>query len=123
VQEGEPFDYDAVPGRFYFEVETAGNLTPDDIVQQGIKVLQTKLASVLIGLTEGDSKGNSNGMNGNGYEPQSPDAGMNGAGWNDAGYTTPYADQNGGQGSAWGGQGGATPYGATPYGGGGNGWN
>jgi hypothetical protein len=26
TQEGEPFDYDAVPERFYFEIESIGNL-------------------------------------------------------------------------------------------------
>jgi DNA-directed RNA polymerase II subunit RPB3 len=113
-QEGEPFDYDAVPERFYFEVESVGNLEPDAIIQQGIKVLQQKLASVIQTVTEGDG-GETNGMNGaddynNG--PRSPDTGMNGSGWQDPGYTTPYG---GGNTSAWG-AGAATPYGATPYG-------
>ena len=35
--EGEPFDYDAEPSRFYFQVESAGNLEPDAIIQEGIK--------------------------------------------------------------------------------------
>lgn len=115
-QEGEPFDYDAVPERFYFEVESVGNLDPDSIIQQGIKVLQQKLAAVIQDLTDGD--GNSNGMNGAGFEgPRSPDVGQ---GWQDQGYTTPYG--NGGQASTWGGA--ATPYGATPYGqNGANGWS
>ena len=119
-QEGEPFDYDAVPGRFYFEVESAGALEPDAIVQQGIKVLQQKLAAIIQDLTDGDGPA----MNGGDFgPPRSPDAEMNGAGWNDPGYTTPYG--NGGGASAWGGQGAATPYGATPYGqnAGSNGWS
>ncbi|TVY17810.1 DNA-directed RNA polymerase II subunit RPB3 [Lachnellula arida] len=115
-QEGEPFDYDAVPERFYFEVESVGNLEPDAIIQQGIKVLQQKLASVIQTVTEGEG-GDTNGMNGaddynNG--PRSPDTGMNGSGWQgDAGYTTP--GYGGGNASTWG-AGAATPYGATPYG-------
>ena len=106
-----------MPSRFYFEVESVGNLEPDAIIQQGIKVLQQKLASVIQELT-GDER---NGMNGDGVDgfggPRSPD-GINGGGdyAMDQGYTTPYV--NGGGASAWGG--GATPYGATPYGQ--NGW-
>jgi len=114
-QEGEPFDYDAVPERFYFEVESVGNLEPDAIIQQGIKVLQQKLAAVIQDLTEGETQ--TNGVNGHGgYDaPRSPeDVGMNGQGWGqDQGYTTPY--DNGPNGNQWG-AGGTTPFGATPYG-------
>jgi len=123
-QEGEAFNYDAVPERFYFEVESVGNLEPDAIIQQGIKVLQQKLAEVIQDLTEGE--GTTNGMNGivsgGGFDaPRSPEVGTNGQGWQDQGYTTPYG--NGGDASTWGG-GAATPYGATPYGqNGANGWN
>ena len=114
-QEGEPFDFDAVPNKFYFEVESAGNLEPDAIIQQGIKVMQQKLAQVIQNLTEGDE--DTNGLNG-GYEdgPRSPDINMNGGGqgWGqDPGFSTPYGT----------GAGAATPYGATPYGqNGANGW-
>ncbi|TQS35676.1 hypothetical protein Golomagni_03897 [Golovinomyces magnicellulatus] len=111
AQEGEPFDYDMVPERFYFEVEGAGNLEPDQIVHQGIKVLQQKLASVIQDLTEGTT-----GVNGNadgGYDaPRSPVINMNGVGWQDQGYTTPFGNE--GSNSQWGGVGGTTPYGATP---------
>ncbi|KAH8677347.1 RNA polymerase Rpb3/RpoA insert domain-containing protein [Xylariales sp. PMI_506] len=104
--EGEPFDYDAVPNRFYFEVESAGNLDPDTIIKEGIQELQNKLAALIVGLGESDGT--------NGYDgPRSPDANMDGAGWAADGYTTPYG--NGGNQSAWGG-GGTTPYGQTPYG-------
>lgn len=117
-QEGEPFDFDAVPERFYFEVESAGNLEPDAIIQQGIKVLQQKLAAVIQDLTDGEAE--TNGING--FDaPRSPDINMNGQ-WQDQGYTTPYgngADQT----NTWGNAGAATPYGATPYGqNGANGW-
>jgi DNA-directed RNA polymerase II subunit RPB3 len=87
------------------------------VIQQGIKVLQQKLAVVIQDLTEGDGATNGmNGMNGvDGYAPRSPSAsGVNGSGWQDqAGFTTPY--DNGGQTSTWGG-GAQTPFGATPYG-------
>jgi DNA-directed RNA polymerase II subunit RPB3 len=116
-QEGEPFNYDAVPSRFYFDVESIGNIEPDAVIQEGIKVLQVKLAEIIAQLSGGDS--GTDGMDvGDNYMPQSPDMGMNGGGggggWNDQGYTTPY--NSGGQTNPWGGQGSATPYGATPYG-------
>ena len=124
-QEGEAFNYDAQPDKYYFEVESIGNLEPDAVIQQGIKVMQQKLAAVIQELT-GDE-----GRNGDGYGGglRSPD-GMNGGGGGDYGMdpgtVNPYA--NGGN-TAWGGAsaydrggertpfgGGATPFGATPYG-------
>jgi DNA-directed RNA polymerase II subunit RPB3 len=112
-QEGEVFDYDAVPEKFYFEVESAGNLEPDQIIQGGIKVLQNKLAAVLMDL-RGDGSKSKDDYDGG---MRSPDVDMNG-GWQDQGYTTPYGNDaaaNGG--GAWGaGNGSTTPYGATPYG-------
>ncbi|KAL1869072.1 hypothetical protein VTK73DRAFT_3411 [Phialemonium thermophilum] len=110
-QEGEPFDYDAVPNRFYMRVETAGGMPPDVIVQEGVKVLQQKLAGLIHELSEGEGgAGDANG----GYPtgPQSPEY-SGGDVWQDAGYTTPYG---GGNPSSWGGAGGTTPYGTTPYG-------
>lgn len=115
--EGEPFNYEASPQVFYLEVESAGSLEPDAIVQQGIKVLQQKLAAVIQELDDGRAGVNGDGMDMNSYGgPRSPE--LNGLGGRDydmdQGYTTPYV--NGGGASAWGGGGGATPYGATPYG-------
>ncbi|KAI0472370.1 DNA-directed RNA polymerase [Xylaria cf. heliscus] len=104
--EGEPFDYDAVPSRFYFEVESAGNIEPDAIIQEGIKELQRKLAGLIHGLGENDD------MNNDYDGPRSPDGMDGGTPWQDQGYTTPYAGA--GNASAWGG--GATAYGTTPYG-------
>ncbi|KAI0137250.1 DNA-directed RNA polymerase [Xylariales sp. AK1849] len=115
-QEGEPFDYDAVPERFYFEVESAGNMDPDTIIKEGIRELQNKLGRLIMGLGESDGI--------NGYDgPRSPDANMDGgAAWQGDGYTTPYG--NGGNQSSWGGGGATTPYGQTPYGNSGTGgWN
>ena len=42
-----PFDPDATPSDFYFDVESVGSLEPDAIIQQGIKVLQQKLAAII----------------------------------------------------------------------------
>lgn len=133
AQEGEPFDYDAVPGRFYFELESAGNMDPDVVVQEGIKVLQQKLAGIIAGLgstAEGldggmDMGGDMNG--GDGFVPQSPggfgggDDTWGGGGARQQGSFTPFDGAAGGQG-AWA-AGGTTPYGATPYGGGSDAWN
>ncbi|CAJ2511617.1 Uu.00g072420.m01.CDS01 [Anthostomella pinea] len=114
--EGEPFDYDAVPSKFYFEVESAGNIEPDNIIHEGIKEIQKKLAGLIHGLGEND------GMDA-GYDgPRSPDGMDGGAGWQDQGFTTPYGNTGGT--TAWGGGGAATAYGTTPYGnsGSGGGW-
>lgn len=114
-QDGEPVPLDGQPGNFYVTVETVGGLEPDVIVQQGIKVLQQKLAAVIQTLVGGDDQ---NEVNGDGYGPRSPD-GVNGGGYDQGGYTTPF--DRGGATSAWGG-GGMTPYGATPYGNSGGNW-
>ena len=111
----EPFNYNAVPTRFFYDVETVGGLDPDQIVTRGISTLQTKLAEVIRELSGGA------GPDAAGFEgAQSPT--MNGGygGGPEAGYTTPGyggASQWGGAGGV---QGGTTPYGATPYGG--SGW-
>ncbi|KAJ9198910.1 hypothetical protein DTO166G4_3749 [Paecilomyces variotii] len=109
----QPFDYDAQPTTFYVDVESVGNLDPDAIIQQGIVVLQRKLASVISALT-GSGDGDRNGvaededMMGGVRSPDAyePPEGI------DGGFTA-YAN---GATSAWGGVGGTTPYGATPYG-------
>lgn len=51
--EGEAFNYDAQPNRFYMDIESSGSMPPDEILHTGIKVLQEKLASVVKCLTEG----------------------------------------------------------------------
>ncbi|KAK0613755.1 DNA-directed RNA polymerase [Immersiella caudata] len=113
-QEGEPFDYDAVPNRFYFNVETAGSMPPDAIVTEGIKVLQMKLAGLVHNLSDEGDGGDYNG-------PRSPEYAGGGDNWGqDQGFTTPYG--NTGNQSAWGGAGGTTPFGTTPYGAGTGSW-
>ncbi|KAI1388889.1 insert subdomain of RNA polymerase alpha subunit [Hypoxylon trugodes] len=112
--EGEPFDYDAEPNRFYFEVEGIGNIQSDTIILEGVKELQRKLAGLIHGL------GESEGMNGDYGGGRSPDPIDGGAGYLDGGYSTPYGNTGGA--STWGG--GATAYGTTPYGNSGsNGWS
>lgn len=120
AQPDMPFDYDAQPSTFYIDVESIGNLEPDAIVQQGITVLQRKLAEIISALTgAGDTDRNGATMNGIGEDGgRSPDAYEPPEGM-DGGYTAYAANGVGGAaggGSVWGGAGGATPYGATPYG-------
>ncbi|KAI0051241.1 insert subdomain of RNA polymerase alpha subunit [Auriscalpium vulgare] len=49
-RDDEPFDYNAKPNKFYFEVETDGSLGPQEVVQKGLAELQTKLANLILGL-------------------------------------------------------------------------
>lgn len=116
-QEGEPFNYDALPEKFYMDVEGVGSMPPDEIMQQGIKYLQEKLATVIKSL-KGEDQGGDDGYGDGGMRSPGAgggDFGMGGTGG--AGYETPFA----------GGQDGRTPYaggygGSTSYGGSG-GWN
>ena len=107
--EGEPFNYDAVPSRFFMDIESVGSMPPDEIMQQGIKYQQEKLAAVIKTFREeGDD----------GVRSPGQDYAMGGMGG--GGYETPF-----GVGGAMGDN--RTPYGgsggfgqATPYGG--SGW-
>jgi DNA-directed RNA polymerase II subunit RPB3 len=65
-RDDEPFDFNAKPNKFYFEVETDGSLGPQEVVMkvlhklcrtsailsllQGLAELQTKLANLILGL-------------------------------------------------------------------------
>ncbi|KAF8070125.1 DNA-directed RNA polymerase II, subunit 3 [Lyophyllum atratum] len=49
-RDGEPFDFNAQPRQFYFEVETDGSLGPQEVVMKGLTELQTKLANLILGL-------------------------------------------------------------------------
>jgi DNA-directed RNA polymerase II subunit RPB3 len=79
--EGEPFNYDAQPNRFYMDIETVGSMPPDEIMQQGIKYLQEKLAAVIKAFREGEGD---DGVR----SPGQADYAMGGMGG--AGYETPY---------------------------------
>ena len=100
------FDPDAVPSAFFFDVEGVGTLEPDQIVLEGIRILQEKFAEVIKVLGGAEE---ANGINGvgspGGYEPAPADGGY-----------TSYGNAVGGA-TSYGGQ---TPYGATPYGQNGN---
>lgn len=59
-EQDEPFDFNARPSRFYFDVESVGSLKPDDIVRQGIESLVVSLnniATELHVLTNGPAEG------------------------------------------------------------------
>ncbi|CAG8228068.1 unnamed protein product [Penicillium nalgiovense] len=107
----QPFDYDAEPNCFYFDVESIGNLEPDMIIQQGIVSLQRKLAttvSVLLGEGEdghGGAAEDAEMMGANDPDAYEPPEGIDGN-------MTAYGN---GAASAWGAS-AQTPYGATPYG-------
>ncbi|TGZ85639.1 insert subdomain of RNA polymerase alpha subunit [Ascodesmis nigricans] len=110
-QEGEVFDYDAVPNTFYMDVESVGSMAPDEIMQQGIKYLQQKLMDVMKGLNGEDQMEDDGGLRSPGADGGDYQMGGMGGG---QGYETPF-----------GGQDGRTPYGGgygatTPYGT--NGW-
>lgn len=82
------FDPDAQPSAFFFDLEATGVLEPDEIVSQGVKVLQTKLAEIIKGL-DNSGEAMNGGMSPDGYEPAPAEG---------------YYDSN------------RTPYGATAYG-------
>ncbi|KAG8864538.1 45 kDa subunit of RNA polymerase II [Tulasnella sp. 330] len=43
-QDDQPFDFNAKPEKFYFEVETTGSLSPKEVVMKGMEELTKKLA-------------------------------------------------------------------------------
>lgn len=60
------FDYNAKPSAFYIDVETVGNLPPDEVVLKGIEVLQLKLAGISMELNK-DGIEASNAANAGGF--------------------------------------------------------
>jgi DNA-directed RNA polymerase II subunit RPB3 len=48
----EPFDYKSQPGKFYFTVETTGALEPADVVKNGLRLLQAKVAMCMDSLQQ-----------------------------------------------------------------------
>lgn len=112
------FHMDDAPSHYYFNIESVGTLDPDQILHEGIRSLQARLAGVLQAVgSEGEAnKDNDMGM-------RSPEQNAFGGasaygGGRTPGYGTSYQPRDPGAGSAWGGAmaGGATPFGATPYG-------
>lgn len=95
-------------------------MAPDQIIQGGIRALQTKIGALLKGLDPRKYGGDEADMEG----PRSPDMNMDGGTtpWQDGGYTTPYGGGNtaygGGNNTSYGGSGTAYGSNAGSYGGG-----
>jgi DNA-directed RNA polymerase II subunit RPB3 len=68
----------AEPNKFYFEVEAIGQLPANEIIYQGIKYLQEKLATVVRDLQERDDR-----------EDEFVGVRQNGFGWDDGGLQSP----------------------------------
>jgi DNA-directed RNA polymerase, alpha subunit/40 kD subunit len=47
-----PFDYRATPTNFYIDVETTGNMPPNEVVLKSIEILQLKLAGISVELNK-----------------------------------------------------------------------
>jgi DNA-directed RNA polymerase II subunit RPB3 len=45
-----PFDYNAVPSTFYFDIEASGSVPVRDVITQGLDILATNLAKVIEGV-------------------------------------------------------------------------
>lgn len=78
-----PFDYKAQASNFYFDVETVGNLGPNEVIVRAIETLQLKLAGVAVELNKHTVEG-SNATSGafttygrNEYDGESPGMGNN----------------------------------------------
>jgi DNA-directed RNA polymerase II subunit RPB3 len=75
-KENDPFDYTAKADKFYFNVETIGSLKPNEVVERGIGVLQTKLAEIVLALEKLDNANAGGGdYNGMSYTPRDQWAG------------------------------------------------
>jgi DNA-directed RNA polymerase II subunit RPB3 len=46
----QPFDYNAVPSTFYFDVEASGSVQVKEVITQGLDILATNLARVIEGV-------------------------------------------------------------------------
>lgn len=89
-KENEPFDYNAKPDKFYIDVESIGSMKPNDIVLNGISVLQKKLAGIVFEIEDQENGGAArNGAGGNdlagGYGPEDDGYGNGAAGFGDYG--------------------------------------
>jgi len=54
-REDEVFDFHAKPTRFYFDVETVGNLSPKEVVTKGLEELQKRLGNLIHHIEAGNS--------------------------------------------------------------------
>lgn len=53
-----PFNYEAKPETFYVDLETVGNLPPNEVVVRGIEILQLKLAGIAVELNKDSVEAN-----------------------------------------------------------------
>ncbi|CAH6720578.1 DNA-directed RNA polymerase II subunit Rpb3p [[Candida] jaroonii] len=53
-----PFDYESKPNNFYFDIETSGSLTPDNVFMKAIEALQLKVAGIAVELNKEGVEGN-----------------------------------------------------------------
>ncbi|KAJ7680340.1 DNA-directed RNA polymerase II, subunit 3 [Mycena polygramma] len=126
-RDDEVFDFNAQPGKFYFEVETDGSLGPQEVVMQGLAELQSKLAQIVLGLKKTEPEmlpgervdeappAETWGAAGGGW---GGDGGGGGGGGNTSGWGSTSPNRGGGGASAWGSGGGwASPAPAA------SGWN
>lgn len=90
------FDYKATPSTFYMDVETVGNLPPNDVVLKGIETLQLKLAGISMELNK-DSIEASNAAAG-GFTTYGRSPGGNSPGMGNS----PYGGDSGFGNSTWG---------------------
>ena len=73
-----PFDYAAKPGNFYMDVETVGNLPPNEVVIRGIETLQLKLAGIAVELNKDSVEANAATAGGFTTYGRSPNANQGG---------------------------------------------
>ena len=111
----QPFDYDAVPERFYFDCEAVGSIPVRNVVEQGLDILVTNLAKVIEGVDRetGGEENDDEGGEGEGEGQGLVEPNMGGQGQMNGGAGAPLG---GGQG-----QGGGNYYGAGGGGGDGGG--
>ncbi|KAF7792393.1 hypothetical protein EIP86_003430 [Pleurotus ostreatoroseus] len=84
-RDDEPFDFNAKANKFYMEVETVGNLSPQEVVMRGLQSLQGKLAGLILGLKQ---------------EPEAEVPPAAAGAWNVGGSPRPEAGWGGGGGGA-----------------------
>ncbi|KAJ4002057.1 insert subdomain of RNA polymerase alpha subunit [Lentinula boryana] len=118
LREDEPFDFNAKPTKFYFDVETDGSLGAQEVVMKGIAELQKKLASLVLALRRVRNGENEMDMPTSGDQTfgDQPAAGSGEeAGWGSgpAG-SWGNAPSGGGNGTGWGGGGTSGAWGSSP---------
>lgn len=103
VDPSEPFDFEAVPSTFYFNMEAVGSIPVKDIIVKGLDLLVDKLAATVLAVQKetGVDEDEADDQGGGIIEPE-----MNGGGGQMGGYG---GEQwmNGGGGAGWGGAGGS----------------